>query len=91
MTELKQRKANGESNLIIFNGKVVQKESISVNRDELKCFYINARNILHKFDEFEAWAYDINPDLIGVTESWTGKHILDSELALNGYDLFRQV
>ena len=48
-----------------------EKKSISVNRDELKCFYINARNILNKFDEFEAWVYDINPDIIGVTESWT--------------------
>jgi len=73
-----------------FQRKSCTEKSISVNRDELKCFYINARNILNKFDEFEAWAYDINPDIIGVTESWTGKHILDSELALNGYDLFRQ-
>jgi len=44
----------------------MEKKSISVNRDELKCFYINARNILNKFDEFEAWVYDINPDIIGV-------------------------
>ena len=27
VAELKQRKANGESNLIIFNGKVVQKRA----------------------------------------------------------------
>ena len=27
---------------------------------------------------------------IGVTESWTGCHVSDMELALNSYDLFRQ-
>ena len=63
---------------------------VPVSRDNLSCAYINARNIVNKLDQFEAWAYDLNPDIIGVTESWTGNHILDSELALDGYDLFRQ-
>lgn len=46
--------------------------------------------MLNKFDDFEAWIHDINPDIVGVTESWATPSISDSELALQGYDLFRQ-
>jgi len=38
----------------------------------------------------EAWVSDLKPDIVGITESWTGSHILDAELTLEGYDLFRQ-
>ena len=31
-----------------------------------------------------------NPDIIGITESWTSSHIFASELSIDGYDLFRQ-
>ena len=57
---------------------------------ELLCFYINARNLINKFDDFEAWVHDINPDIVGVTESWSTPSISDAELTLQGYDLFRQ-
>ena len=70
------------------------KEKIQVKAaGELLCFYINARNLLNllnKFDDFEAWIHDINPDIVGVTESWATPTISDSELTLRGYDLFRQ-
>jgi len=41
-------------------------------------------------DNFEAWVHDLAPDFIGVTESWANSDIRDSELALEGYDLFRK-
>ena len=41
-------------------------------------------------EDLEAWVCDLNPDIIGVTESWAKPSILDSELALAGYDLFRK-
>ena len=41
-------------------------------------------------EQFEAWVHEINPDIIGVTESWASSSICDAELALQGYDLFRQ-
>ena len=31
-----------------------------------------------------------NPDIVGITESWANKKILDAELWLEGYDMFRQ-
>jgi len=32
---------------------------------------------------------DLNPDVIGITESWTHNNIEDAELMLHGYQLFR--
>ena len=32
---------------------------------------------------------DLNPDIVGITESWTTNNVLDSELHLSGYRLFR--
>ena len=54
------------------------------NSSELVCFYRNARNMVNKTDQFEAWVHDNNPDTIGVTESWSTSAVLDSELALGG-------
>jgi len=51
---------------------------------------MNVRNIRNKFEQFEAWVHDTNPDITGISESWLTSCILDSECALNGYDMFRQ-
>ena len=32
---------------------------------------------------------DIGPHVIGITESWANKDIVDAELALTGYAMFR--
>ena len=58
--------------------------------EELSCYYMNVRNIRNKFEQVEAWVHDTNPDIIGISESWLTSSILDSECALNGYDMFRQ-
>jgi len=39
---------------------------------------------------FTAWVLNYSPDVIGVTETWATADILDSELALAGYDMFCQ-
>ena len=36
----------------------------------------------------EAWAHDLSPDIIGMSETWATSDILDAELALPGYSLF---
>ena len=33
---------------------------------------------------------DIDPQVIGITESWANKDIVDAELALTGYVMFRK-
>lgn len=61
-----------------------------IKSDDLLCLYMNARNLVNKFDQFEAYVCELNPDVIGVTETWATPLIADSELALAGYDMFRQ-
>jgi len=51
--------------------------------------YINARSVVHKLDLLQATISAYEPDIIGITESWTSDKILDSELIMPGYDLFR--
>ena len=33
---------------------------------------------------------DINPHIIGITESWANKDISDAELGQTGYEMFRR-
>ena len=33
---------------------------------------------------------DINPHIIGITDSWVNKDIADAELGLTGYVIFRR-
>ena len=50
---------------------------------------LNARSILNKFDSFEALVYDVQPHIVGVTETWAHEGVLDAELQLKGYQMFR--
>ena len=55
----------------------------------LKCVYTNARSVINKMDEFVANVAKLEPDIIRITESWANDKILDAELSLNGYLMFR--
>jgi hypothetical protein len=55
----------------------------------LSCLYLNAQSVLNKIDFLQATISAMKPDIIGITESWTNVNILDSELYIEGYDLFR--
>jgi len=78
---------NGSHNIPRRSG---EEERILTLHNNLRCLDLNARSIISKFYLFEAWISNIRPDIIGVTESWTSGDILDSELSLDGYDLFRK-
>ena len=78
---------NGSDNIQRGSG---EEERILTQRNNLKCLYLNARSIINKFHLFEAWINSIKPDVIGVTETWANEDILDSELSLDGYDIFRR-
>ena len=54
--------------------------------------YVNARSLVtgNKFHTLEAWVQDLDPDIIGITESWANSEILDAEISLPGYVLFRK-
>src|SRR6218665_2312913 len=58
----------------------------------LKCWNANVRSIasVQKRAELELCVNNETPNIIGITESWTKLEIADSELALDGYRLFRK-
>ena len=51
---------------------------------------LNARSIVNKINELNIMVEDINPHIIGMTESWANKDISDAELILTGYVMFRR-
>ena len=55
-----------------------------------QCVCLNARNIVNKRNELNIMVEDTDPHIIGITESWANKDILDAELGLNGYAMFRK-
>jgi len=44
---------------------------------------------MNKIDLLQATVLDLLPDVIGITESWTHENVLDSELNISGFQLFR--
>ena len=50
---------------------------------------LNARSTINKKNELNIMV-DINPHIIGITESWTNKDLSDVELGLTGYVMFRR-
>ena len=58
--------------------------------NEIKCVCLNARNIVNKKSKLDIMVSDIDPQVIGITESWENKYIVDAELALTGYIMFRK-
>jgi len=84
------KKGTGRAGSRDFQRQGSEEKRSTVQSGELTCFYINARNLIGKFDQFEAWVHDLAPDIIGVTESWTNSEIFDSKIALDGYDLFHK-
>ena len=62
---------------------------ISASHSGLKCVNLNARSIVSKMDELRRMADDTQPDIIGITETWTKPDIVDAEFGLAGYKMFR--
>ena len=51
---------------------------------------LNARSIVNKKTELNIMVEDIDPHIIGITESWANTDITDAELGLTGYVMFRR-
>ena len=67
-----------------------RKKKLNRNKtSHLKCILINARSIINKKEEIEALAYEKDPDIILITETWAkDKHSI-GEVSLRGYDCHR--
>ena len=55
-----------------------------------RCVCLNARSIVNKKYELNIMVEDIDPHIIGITESWANTDITDAELGLTGYVMFRR-
>jgi len=53
-------------------------------------YYVNACSIINKVDSLQTVIWAIQPDIIGITESWANSDIADAELMVPGYELFRK-
>ena len=56
----------------------------------IKGVCLNARSIINKKTELNIRVDDIEPHIIGITESWANNDITDAELGLEGYVMFRK-
>lgn len=60
------------------------------HNDLLSVLYYNARSLFPKFDELLLTVNTRKPDIVCVTESWLNDDILDSEISIPSYQLFRR-
>ena len=54
--------------------------------------FVNARSLLTNFkvDELHVYAAEKDLDIIGIAETWLNESILDSEIKLDGFTLYRK-
>ena len=55
-----------------------------------RCVCLNARSIINNKNELNIMVEDIDPHIIGITESRANTDITDAELGLRGYVMFRR-
>ena len=98
------QKAGGERGLAT-PGRGGEPRRAAMRPVELKFLFLNARSIMDKLDDLvvvvELWWLLLvvvvggcccfcRPDVIGITETWATAEVLDSELSLDGYVMFRE-
>ena len=76
---------SAEIKIVIF--QYVWKQQHDEWEKELKCLVLNERSIINNIDDFHAIIYDIQPDIVGITETWANADILVAGLCLQGYHL----
>ena len=69
---------------------VNKKNELNIMVKGNRCVCLNASSIVNKKNELNIMVKDINPHIIGITESWANKDISDAELGLTGYVMFRR-
>ena len=67
----------------------MEKASSSIYK-KLSCVLVNARSIGNKLEELQLCAAVEKPNILAITESWGKEEIVDGEISLPGYTLFRK-
>ena len=70
--------------------KPITKCPENISETGYKCVCLNARSIVNKKNELNIMVEDIDPHIIGITESWANIDLTDAELGLSGYVMFRR-
>ena len=70
--------------------KPISNRPKNISETGYKCVCLKARSIVNKKNEFNIMVEDIDPHIIGITESWANIDITDAELGLTGYVMFRR-
>ena len=92
--ELKSRKSNGESNIVIRNEKNCSNFSQAERRTEnhmgqsvqaLNCLYANVQSLLNKKSEIELAVAQTYYDLLFFTEVWIPEEAVSTDYYLEGY------
>ena len=61
-----------------------------INSNSMTIMYYNARSLIPKYDELCVTMEAHNPDMICIVETWLCPDVLDSEIALPGYQVYRK-
>ncbi|XP_059186340.1 uncharacterized protein LOC131969177 [Centropristis striata] len=59
------------------------------SRTGLGLIHINARSLLNKMDLLKVWINSTNADVIVLSETWLTKSVLDKDISVNGYNVYR--
>lgn len=70
----------------------VNKVSSTLSVNGLNCLFVNARSVISNFkiEELQMYAIELNLHIIGVCETWLHENILDGEISLEGFTLYRK-
>jgi len=60
----------------------------SFSLDGIPCLFTNPQSIMNKLPELKAVVVQYGPKIIGIAETWCSDSIDDSELHLEGYNVF---
>ena len=74
---------------LICTDKPITKCPENISETGYRFVCLNARSIVNKKNELNIMVEDIDPHIIGITESWANIDIADAELGLTGYVMFK--
>ena len=74
----------------ISTDKPISNHPKNISEKGYRCVCLNARSIVNKKNELNIMVEDINPHIIGITESRANIDTTYAELGLTGYVMFRK-
>ena len=60
------------------------------SRKKLVFLHFDTLSLFPNKDQLKVWVHSSNPDVLVITETWLRKSVLNTDVNLSGYNLFRQ-